>query len=239
MKVLSVICARAGSKGLKNKCIIKIKNRMVIEYSIEYSMSLGKNVKTVVSTDIDRVIEYCEINDIEYIRRDPKLCEDETKIDDVLADAIGQKGEGYNYCSLVYGNLPTRYPRLFHGAVKFLKKNIAYDAVISMQFVKKFHPEWMCDYNKDVMPKLNTVLYRRQSLPPKIIHDGHTLLFKSNGFMRRHKNLVSNGRSSMYAIFGNKIKPMVNDEIIVDIDSENDMKVAKAIISQYGRQMLI
>ncbi len=60
MKVLSVVCARAGSKGLKNKCIEKIGQKMVIEYTIEYSLSLGEDVRTIVSTDINEVIDYCK-----------------------------------------------------------------------------------------------------------------------------------------------------------------------------------
>ena len=61
MTVLSVICARAGSKGLRNKCVEKIKDKMVIEYVIDYSLSLGNNVKTVISTDIISTPLYFQI----------------------------------------------------------------------------------------------------------------------------------------------------------------------------------
>lgn len=230
MKILSVVCARAGSKGLKNKCIAKINGKMVVEYSIEYSLSLGNDVRTVVSTDIEKLIDYCRKKNILYIKRDQKTCRDESKIDEALADAIERKGQDCEYCSLVYGNIPTRYSALFHKALSFLENNKNYDAVISMQNIEKFHPEWTFDYNDEILPKVAENFYRRQDLPRKMIHDGHILIFKSEEFLKRYRNLVVYDNKSRYSIFGNKIKPLVNSEIIIDIDTAKDLKLAKAVI---------
>ena len=229
-KILSVVCARAGSKGVKNKCIKEIGKKMVIEYSIEYSLSLGDYVKTVVSTDIEDVITYCKENNISYIRRNPSLCTDEVKIDDALSDAIEWDNGKSRYCSLVYGNIPTRYPHLFHNAWEFLKNNNGFDAVISMQHVEKFHPDWMFDYDEKILPKKKAVHYRRQMLSQKMIHDGHTLLFRAKEFYQRCKRISDYDQRYMYAVFGRRIKPLINSDIIIDIDSEKDLKLAEAII---------
>lgn len=235
MKILSVVCARAGSKGLRSKCIAKIEDKMVIEFSIEYSLSLGKYVKTVVSTDIDRLIDYCKKNRVDYIKRDPKLCRDDTRIEDVLADAIEKKGEDADYCSLVYGNIPTRYPEIFHRAIKFLEVHTDYSATISMQNVEKFHPEWMFDYNNEILPKKVGIHYRRQVLPQKMIHDGHTLVFKIAEFLERYKKLITYDSKFKYSIYGNKIKPLINNEVIIDIDTAKDLKLAEAVIKNANR----
>lgn len=228
--VLSVVCARAGSKGLRNKCIKKINGKMLIEYTIEYSLSLGERVKTVVSTDIEEALDYCRKNNIDYIKRAPKMCADSSRIEDTLADAIEKKGKGCDYCSLVYGNIPTRYPALFHDALGFLENNKDYDAVVSMQDVGKYHPEWMFDFNEEVIPKVKEAHYRRQMLAPKMIHDGHTMIFRSTPFCKRYKHIIGYDSGYKYSIFGSKIKPLVNDEIIMDIDSEKDFKIAEALI---------
>jgi hypothetical protein len=68
---------------------------------------------------------------------------DGSKIDGALADAIEKKGEGIDYCSLVYGNIPTRHTDLFHKSLDFLERNKDYDAAISLQNVGKYHPDWM------------------------------------------------------------------------------------------------
>ncbi len=230
-KILSVVCARAGSKGLNNKCVTKINDKMVVEYAIEYSLSLGDNVETVVSTDIERLIEYCKKEHITYIERVPTFCADESKIDDTLADAIGSNGQDSEYCSLVYGNIPTRYPDLFCEALNYLQKNNDYDAVISMQNVEKFHPEWMFDYNEKLLPLVAESHYRRQSLPQKMIHDGHTLIFKKDEFFRRYSGELSYDQKKRYSIFGTRFKPLINDEVIVDIDTRKDLILAEALLN--------
>lgn len=230
MKTLSIVCARAGSKGHKNKCIARINKKMVVEYAIEYSLSLGKDVKTVVSTDIKELMDYCRSNNINYIDRNPAFCADESRIDDTLAEAIEREGEGTQLCSLVYGNIPVRHPSLFHDAKSFLEENEDYDAVISMQNVEKFHPGWMFDLNEDVIPREKGLLYRRQDLPQKMIHDGHTLVFQSESFYKRYKGILEYNMEYRYAIFGSKIKPLLNNEIIIDIDTEKDLKLSEAVI---------
>lgn len=227
-----MVCARSGSKGLKNKCILKIKGKMVVEYSIEYSMSLGNNVKTVVSTDIVALINYCKAHNIEFIERNPKLCTDEAKLEDALADAIEKKGRDCDYCSIVYGNIPTRYPEIFHKAIGYLEEKRGCDAVVSMQNVGKLNPEWMFDYNEEILPRQKGTEYRRQALPQKMIHDGHTLIFRSEKFYKKFKGKIPYSKEYRYSIFGNKIKPLITDKIIIDIDSDKDFEMARALMAK-------
>jgi len=230
MKTLSVVCARSGSKGMKNKCMAKVNGKMIVEYAIEYSLMLGSGVTTVVSTDIPDLIDYCVKKKISYIRREADLCRDESRIECALADAIEKKGKGYAYCSLVHGNIATRYPEIFHEAVTFLETHKEYDAVISMQNVEKFHPEWMLEYNDSFLPKQNQTQYRRQALPQKMIHDGHTLLFKSEEFYKRHVGLIPYNKGYMYSTYGDKIKPLIHDEVVIDIDTKKDSQLTEAFM---------
>jgi CMP-N-acetylneuraminic acid synthetase len=231
-KVLSVICARAGSSGLKNKCIARIGAKMVVEYTIEYSLSLGDHVKTVVSTDIEPLIEYCVRRQIPYIRRDPAIAGDDSKIDDALADALEKEGQECAYCSLEYGNIPTRYPAIFQQAYRFLEEHEEYDAVMSMQNVEKFHPAWMFDLNDNVIPRMKAASHRRQELPQKMIADGHTLLFRSKQFYQKYQGTLAYEKAYKYAIFGEKIKPLLRNELIIDIDTAKDLQLAEAVLKR-------
>lgn len=231
MKILSLICARSRSEGLKDKCILKIAGKMVIEYSIDYSLSLGNCVDTVVSTNIQEIIEFCKMKNIDYIIREEDLCSSDVRIEKVIVDAIDKKGQLYDYISLVYGNIPTRYPWMFKKAVEILCKNSDLDAVISMQEVGKFNPEWMFDYSNTLLPHSDTQIYRRQCLPKKMIHDGHTLVFRANRFYKKMKDTSDITMKSIYSAFGDKIKPLINDEVIIDIDTEKDYRLAEAFLS--------
>jgi|TARA_B100001964_G_scaffold148817_1_gene163985 CMP-N-acetylneuraminic acid synthetase len=232
MKVLSIVCARAGSKGLNNKCITKINDKAVVEYAIEYSLSLGKDVETVVSTDIKELIEYCKRNNINYIERNPDFCTSESVIDHTVANAIEEKCNAYRYCSIVYGNIPTRYQELFQNALDFLEKNSDFDAVISMQNVEKFNPAWMFDFNDEILPKEEQGHYRRQMLPQKMIHDGHTLIFKTNDFYKRYNGELPYDKKYGYSIYGSKIKPLINNEVIIDVDTRKDLIIAEAVLQK-------
>ena len=184
-----------------------------------------------MSTDIAEIVNYCIEKKIDHITRDSAICRDESRIEDVLDDAIEKKGKGCDCCSLVYGNIPTRYPRLFHEAKAFLELRRDYDAVLSMQNVEKFHPEWMLDLDEEFLPMKKVISYQRQGLSQKMIHDGHTVLFRSDGFHKRYKGLVRYEDDCMYSIFGSKIKPLINMEAIVDIDTEKDLRIAESLIA--------
>ena len=124
------------------------------------------------------------------------------------------------YCSLLYGNIPTRYPEMFRKALGYLEQNKDCDAVMSMQNVGKFNPDWMFDYNANVIPRRKETHFRRQALPQKMIHDGHTLIFRIDSFYKKFKGLIAYNKEYKYSIFGNKIKPLITDNIIIDVDSK-------------------
>lgn len=231
MKTLSVVCARGGSKGLVNKCTRRINGKMVAQYSIEYSLSLGPDVKTVVSTDMEELADYCRKHDVPLIERRQELCADGSRIEDVLADAIEKFGEECDLCSLVYGNIPLRHRTLFDGALRILREDDSYDAAISMQNVEKHNPEWMFDLNDAVLPTKSAAHYRRQCLPQKMIHDGHTLVFRVPDFLRRYHGEMAYDADVLYSIFGTRIKPLVNTFVIIDIDTAKDLKIAEALLS--------
>ncbi len=55
MKILGTICARGGSKGIKNKNIRLLNNKPLIAYSIEALKSWGKADRIICSTDSDEI----------------------------------------------------------------------------------------------------------------------------------------------------------------------------------------
>jgi N-acylneuraminate cytidylyltransferase/CMP-N,N'-diacetyllegionaminic acid synthase len=57
MKILGTICAREGSKGIKNKNIRNLKGKPLIAFTIEYLKKWGKADKIVCSTDSKKIAE--------------------------------------------------------------------------------------------------------------------------------------------------------------------------------------
>jgi len=236
MKVFSIIAVRKGSKGLRGKCARKIANKSVFEYVIEYSLKIDREFRgkhfTVVSSDSEIVRKYCSRYDIPFIKRSRLLASDTAQIEEVIYDAYLKAGREFDLISLLYGNIPTRYPGEFIKAYKFLKANDDFDAVLSMQKVEKYNPDWMFEVNEEVLPTRKCAIYRRQDLKQYMIHDGHTILFRTDHFLRFMREKGLNGKKGLYDSFGDKIKPMLNEKIIVDIDTQRDLQLAGAILSR-------
>ncbi len=109
-----------------------------------------------------------------------------------------------------------------------------YDMAISMQNVEKNHPDWMYDFNEEILPRKKEVHYRRQMLPQKMQSDGHTFIFRIKKFLDNYKGLTDYNKEYALSVYGEKIKPVINDKVIIDIDTEKDMKISHVFLSKYA-----
>lgn len=232
MSVLSLVTVREGSEGLKNKCLKKIGKKAVFEYTIEYSLELERRLRgevfTYVSSDSGAIEKYCAERNVSFLKRSRELASAVARIEDVIYDAYQEIGKSFDYISLLYGNIPTRYPEEFLAALTFLEINRDYDAALSMNNVEKYNPAWMFELNENVLADNRKAAYRRQDLKQLMIHDGHTIIFKTGYFLDFMKS--ERIPETLYQFFGKKIKPMLNDRVIIDIDTEKDLKLAEAFI---------
>ena len=58
MKLLAIVPARGGSKGIKNKNIYKINNKPLIEYTLEQIRGIQEINKIIVSSDSKKIISF-------------------------------------------------------------------------------------------------------------------------------------------------------------------------------------
>lgn len=232
MSIFSLVTVREGSKGLGNKCTRNINGKLVFEYTIEYSLDLNRRIVgevfTVVSSDSEVIRKYCLEKDICFIQRSPQLASDVARIEDVVYDAYCKVGGDFDFISLLYGNIPTRYPVEFLKAYNFLVEHEDYDCVLSMQKVDKFNPAWMFELDEGILPAKKSGAYRRQDLKEFMIHDGHTVLFRTKHFLEFMRGNAK--EAIMYEVFGRKIKPMLSNELVIDIDTGKDLELAEAVL---------
>jgi N-acylneuraminate cytidylyltransferase/CMP-N,N'-diacetyllegionaminic acid synthase len=65
MKILGTICARGGSKGVKDKNIRNLAGKPLIAYTIEYFKKWGKAERIVCSTDSEQIADIAKKYGIE------------------------------------------------------------------------------------------------------------------------------------------------------------------------------
>jgi CMP-N-acetylneuraminic acid synthetase len=88
MKILVVIPARAGSKGIKGKCTRVLCGKPLWKYALENALSLKQEVDIVVTTDIKSLLSDLYEGGYRIMQRKPELCEDHVPLAPVLYDAV-------------------------------------------------------------------------------------------------------------------------------------------------------
>lgn len=173
MKILAVIPARAGSKGIPNKNIRIIGGHPLVYYSISNALHSKYITDVIVSTDSPEVRIIAKQMGAKVKWRDEKLCGDDVTLDAVIADAVS-KDEKWDYIVTMQPTSPTL-------RVKTLDKGIAYtidnelDTVISA--INAPHLSWT---EKDGVKIPNyTERLNRQYLPPCYMETGAFMISKA------------------------------------------------------------
>lgn len=165
MKILAVIPARAGSKGIPNKNIRIIGGHPLIYYSIKNALSSEMITDVIVSTDSTEVKIIANQMGAKVKWRDAALCGDAVTLDAVIADAVPE-GE-WDYVVTMQPTSPTLRVSTLDSAIKYTIDNDL-DTVISA--INAPHLSWG---EKDGMKVPNyTERLNRQYLPPCYMETG-------------------------------------------------------------------
>lgn len=173
-KILAVIPARAGSKGIPNKNIRIIGGYPLIHYSIKNALQSDYVTDVIVSTDSPEVKIIAEQMGTMVKWRDASLCGDDITLDAVIADAIPQNVE-WDYIVTMQPTSPTLKVETLDRAMKYaIEKNL--DTVISA--INAPHLSWG---EKDGKKTPNyTERLNRQYLPPCYMETGAFVISKAS-----------------------------------------------------------
>ena len=138
MKILAVIPARAGSKGIPNKNIRIIGGHPLIYYSIKNALKSKMITDVIVSTDSPEVKIIAEQMGAKIKWRDASLCGDAVTLDAVVADAV-PINEHWDYIVTMQPTSPTLRVITLDHAIEYTVNN-GLDTVISA--INSPHLSW-------------------------------------------------------------------------------------------------
>lgn len=173
MKILAVIPARAGSKGIPNKNIRIIGGHPLIYYSIKNALSSKYITDVIISTDSEHVRIIGEQMGATVKWRDALLCGDAVTLDAVIYDAVPE-GK-WDYIITMQPTSPTLKVETLDAAIKYVIENDL-DTVISA--INAPHLSWGEQDGKKV-PNYKERL-NRQYLPPCYIETGAFVISKAS-----------------------------------------------------------
>lgn len=214
MKILAVIPARAGSKGIPNKNIRIIGGRPLIYYSIKNALASQYITDVIVSTDSDAVRIIADQMGTRIKWRDAKLCGDAVTLDAVIADAIPDN-EKWDYIVTMQPTSPTLRVETLDAAIKFTIDN-GYETVISA--INAPHLSWG---EKDGKKFPNyTERLNRQYLPPCYMETG--------AFVISHASVVTSETR-----IGSKVDVFeVPEDEAQDVDTFEDLRSVAATLER-------
>lgn len=223
-KILAIIPARSGSKGLANKNIRLLNNKPLIAYTIEAAIESDIFDEIIVSTDSQ---DYADIA-LKYgatvpFFRPEFLSGDAVSIHDVLADVLEKLkniGRTFNYLMILQPTSPLRTSDDIKNAMDLLLDKKA-NAVISLcetehsPLYAGLIPD---DLKIDGFIKKD-VSYRRQDLPKYYRLNGAIYLGKVDYYLKYRDFYKEN----CYAYIMDKTRS-------VDIDDEYDFMIAEMMM---------
>lgn len=87
-KILAIIPARGGSKGIPRKTIRFLHGKPLIAYTIEVALSSRYIDRVVVSTEDEEIAEISQIYGADVILRPLELAQDDVTLDPVIFHAV-------------------------------------------------------------------------------------------------------------------------------------------------------
>jgi CMP-N,N'-diacetyllegionaminic acid synthase len=204
--VLAVVAARAGSKGLPGKNLMKIGNMNLVEKTIKDAIFSGAFQKIIVSSENSEIISEAITHgaEVPFIRPLELAQDDSTSVDVVLhaIDYFEQKGIHFKYVTLLEVTYPLRSSEMISRCVSKLTQNPkSFDGIVSAS-TSKDHPDQAFRINLSKVKPFNgkNKMVRRQvlstSLHPtggvyvvktKILKRRKTFYPRKLGFLRIHK----------------------------------------------------
>ena len=155
-RILCVIPARKGSKGLKNKNFLFFDKKRLIHYPILKSTKIDHVSKTVFSSDSKKYINFVKkkFKQVDTLLRDKKLANDESKTFDVVLEALKHYEKNnvfFDIILLLEPTSPLTSIEMINKGINLLLRNFnKFDAVIPVVNLPKFNSAFSINIKKNM-----------------------------------------------------------------------------------------
>lgn len=229
MKILGLIPARGGSKGIPKKNIKKLGGKELIRYSIEVGLAVSAINTLIVSTDDEDIASISKEAGatIPFMRPSDLATDSSPSIDTVLhaLDFFDKKNIVFDAVCLLQATTPFRAAADIAKAIQLFKEKGA-DSLISVREVPHhYNPHWVFEKDKHspylkIATGEKEIISRRQALPKAYHRDGALYLTKSE-VLREKKSL-----------YGEKILPCIlENSAQINIDTMEDWTAATTYLN--------
>ena len=222
-KIIAIIPARGGSKGIPRKNIKILASKPLIAWTIEAAKNSKYLDRVIVSTEDEEIAEISKKYGAEVVERPEELATDASPTGSVIEQVIAylEQNESYNPDAIVLlqPTSPLRFAHHIGEAVKTFLEG-GYDSLVGVSpshvFIWRMEEEGALPVNYDFKKRK-----RRQDAKPEYKENGAIYIFKKQNFME--EKTIPCGR------VGLSIMPVENS---FEIDDEFDFWLCEEIIKR-------
>lgn len=227
LRVLGVVPARGGSKGVPRKNIKKLGGKPLLQYTAEAALSAERISRTILSTEDPEIAEVGRACGLEVpFLRPPDLAQDGTPTLPVIQHVVRwveAQGDYFNAICLLQPTTPLRTANDINTCIELLEQNDV-DAVVTILPVPSdYNPHWVYFRDCNGLLRLSTgeeePIPRRQSLPQAFHRSGSV-------YVTRREILMEHN-----SLYGRRlIGYLLNPKKHVSIDTPEDWRRAEDLL---------
>ncbi|NOR45864.1 MAG: acylneuraminate cytidylyltransferase family protein [Candidatus Delongbacteria bacterium] len=225
-RILSIIPARGGSRGILRKNIATVGNKPLISWTIEASLGSNYITETIVSSDDIEILDIAKSCGSKVLKRPLEISGDDAPSSSVIIHIINELTEQnifFDYIIFLQPTSPLRNAKNIDDAFKEFF-NTDSNALISVSEIdNKFLKTLKLNNQGYLEGAFNNEypFYRRQDLPKVYLPNGAIYIIKTSIFLEGNSLLPD--KTVMYEM---------DSQSSIDIDSYDDIeKVNKIILS--------
>jgi CMP-N,N'-diacetyllegionaminic acid synthase len=235
MRVLGLVPARGGSKGMPRKNIALLCGKPLLQYTAEAALASSRLSRVVLSTEDDEIAEVgrrCGL-DVPFMRP-MELAADDTPTLPVVQHVLRlleASGDRFDAVCILQPTTPLRLPEDIDGAIGLLEGTGA-DSVISFVDVGEKHPARMKSIDPDgrvIDPPFAEQFegQRRQDLPQLYLREGSIYLTRTRVLMEQNSFKGDDCRAWIVPV-----------ERACNIDSPFDFFIAEQLLKRESKAPL-
>lgn len=229
MRVLGLITARGGSKGVPRKNIRPLCGKPLLAYTAETSLKSEKLARVVLSTEDEEIAEIGKRYGLDVpFMRPAELAEDKTPTLPVVQytlKKLEENGDEFDAVCLLQPTNPLRRTIDIDNCIGLLERSDADSVVSVLPVPAEYNPKWVYWKNGDGSIILSDgetePITRRQDLPAAYHRDGTVYVTR--------KNIIERGSLYGSKINGYEIKP----EYSANIDTEEDWLAVETAMKKH------
>ncbi|WP_406684223.1 acylneuraminate cytidylyltransferase family protein [Seonamhaeicola sp. MEBiC1930] len=222
MKVLGIIPARGGSKGVKNKNIRLLDGEPLLTYAINAAKESKLLTDYIVTSDDDNILKVATSHNCKAHKRNVENAQDHSPIEDVVIELLNFLEKQYDLIVLLQPTAPLRTGLDIDNVISMFNINKTLNNVVSVIELEDIHPARMYQINEllDLIP-LNSEdeKTQRQKLSKVYLRNGCIYATKTKAFLE-HKSLILEDKKAY----------VMPQETWANIDTERDFLLAEALM---------